>query len=389
MATLSDFDTFSLVAAHLLYERYATEALTIMLLLHYVLTFQQERLWVWRQRKNISTFLFIAFRYFPFITLALAQLNQYGLIIISENNSGITVQGCEFWWVRTAVGPLVSFTTGILRIQALRTTAASWVLGTTLPVYLGQLGVIIWSLWKDYTRPDPPAIHVSGSTINPCLSTKEIITGSISLAPIFIATIIFDITIFAFTFKKSLEIRRNSFSTPLINVITRDGNLYFMTYRARLTAPSAIFLVNIINMSIILAFPFSPNIGTINVQISGIITSALVSSLFLNLKEAAYRSRIFPSRSYEITSGSFPEPFIHRIPQEHPRTSRWNFPNLQAVWNLTSDIDDLGAELQSLAEPEYVDILEIGYNIGNRTQLSSEAYPMEDFETVPANMRGE
>ncbi|KIJ31125.1 hypothetical protein M422DRAFT_267196 [Sphaerobolus stellatus SS14] len=73
------------------------------------------------------------------------------------------------------------------------------------------------------------------------------------------------------------------------------GNLYFM----------ALFLVSFINVILIAlamktwhvdgylyVFPYIADfIGNINVQLTAVITSVIVSHLFLDLREAAYRSR--------------------------------------------------------------------------------------------------
>jgi len=169
------------------------------------------------------------------------------------------------------------------------------------------------------------------------------IAGSGALVPIFIAAILFDATIFGFTLSKGLSLRRNGFSFPLLHLIIRDGNLYFV----------AIFLLNFITLVFILADPFNPMLGTINLQISAVVTAILVSRLFLNLKEAAYVSRRNPVSLVNLSELSMFGPegssglLFHRPRTEVPRQSNAIFPK-SALWTfMDSASEDLGADLQS------------------------------------------
>ncbi|KIJ53587.1 hypothetical protein M422DRAFT_775643 [Sphaerobolus stellatus SS14] len=55
-----------------------------------------------------------------------------------------------------------------------------------------------------------------------------------------------------------------------------------------------------INWLVLCTFDWS-HVGTINVQVSAAVTAVLVSSLFLNLREAAYRTRMVYDSPSEIT----------------------------------------------------------------------------------------
>ncbi|KIJ28925.1 hypothetical protein M422DRAFT_269708 [Sphaerobolus stellatus SS14] len=117
------------------------------------------------------------------------------------------------------------------------------------------------------------------------------------LLPLFLSSISFDLVIFYLTLRKGLEARAKGTGSTLLEVLVRGGNLYFM----------ALSLVNFINVLLIALTvktiedeqPFGffhiflwtgDFIGTINVQLASVITSVIVSHLFLNLREAAYRS---------------------------------------------------------------------------------------------------
>ncbi|KIJ34288.1 hypothetical protein M422DRAFT_52059 [Sphaerobolus stellatus SS14] len=313
----------ALINSHVLYERYAMGTLTTLPLYHYILTFQQEILWIWAQKKNISTFLFILFRYFAIIVFIIDQTSQ------------LVHKAVIFWWFHTVMGLFVNVATG-----------ARWVLCLTIPVYLGQLGMIIiiddskqWPLWKGAA----PVVQtgVLGNTLNLCISQKEIITGSAC--------------------------------GTLLLLTEYPAKFYYSSDRVGLRA---IFLVNLITVSLILTKPYSVKvvsfIGTMNVQISGVsvsftglchittlifatyrVTAILVSSLFLNLKEDAYCSRLPMFGLSDIANRAFPQHFIIKKYHQNPIiwTSGWDDPN-QSTWAMTSDINHMAAELASPFEVE-------------------------------------
>ncbi|KIJ31160.1 hypothetical protein M422DRAFT_267240 [Sphaerobolus stellatus SS14] len=139
-----------------------------------------------------------------------------------------------------------------------------------------------------------------------CQPVNELGSGNPnSLLPLFLCSISFDLVIFYLTLRKGLEARAKGTGSTLLKVLVRGGNLYFM----------ALFFVNFINVLLIALavkkfedglpegfiniFPWIGDfIGSINVQLASVITSVIVSHLFLNLREAAYRSR----KSYDNPS---------------------------------------------------------------------------------------
>ncbi|KIJ34355.1 hypothetical protein M422DRAFT_263669 [Sphaerobolus stellatus SS14] len=287
-------------------------------------------------------------------TAAEAQefLSAFGPELIHAPGTSILIPGlplnldfCGFWWPRLIAGPVISVCTGlilILRVQALY-ARANWVLGILIPAYLCQLAIIGWSMWKDVTRPAFDLI----STL--CIFDTEIDTGSSSLIPVFIAAIVFDIMIFCLTFWKGRRTRLHKTTIPLVQVILRDGNLYFL----------AIFIVNLITLIAILMDPFSLYLGTSNVQMSAVITSILVTRLFFNLKHVALKSRnnplslVLPNRSTmreratSLSTSARENGFIrNEYKPEETSQAAGRFGTTTHRTMVDLDLSDLGVDLQ-------------------------------------------
>ncbi|KIJ32181.1 hypothetical protein M422DRAFT_266113 [Sphaerobolus stellatus SS14] len=90
---------------------YYTGILTTLLLYSHFLTFDEEWTLVWKQRKTLSSLLFVGFRYIPPFAFLVDQTRLYvqseGLIF------GLFIPGaplndvfCGFWWPRFIVAPL-------------------------------------------------------------------------------------------------------------------------------------------------------------------------------------------------------------------------------------------------------------------------------------------
>ncbi|KIJ34346.1 hypothetical protein M422DRAFT_263661 [Sphaerobolus stellatus SS14] len=231
-------NSYEPVLTHAQINLYYTAIMTTLLLYTHVLTFDEECLLVWKQRKTFSSFLFIGFRYFPALAFIADQTRFYvqsdqqdpfgGGISIFIPGLPLNEHLCGFWWPRLIAWPVISICTGlilILRVQALY-ARADWVLGILIPAYLCQLAIIGWSMWKVMTRP---AIGLDGDLMDTlCIFDAEIQTGSNSLIPVFIAAIVFDIMIFCLTFWKGRRTRLHKTTIPLVQAILRDGNLYFL-----------------------------------------------------------------------------------------------------------------------------------------------------------------
>ncbi|KIJ25259.1 hypothetical protein M422DRAFT_273802 [Sphaerobolus stellatus SS14] len=209
------------------------------------------------------------------------------------------VRNCQFWKL------------------LLKIIAANWVLGILIPAYLSQLAIIGWSTWKDVTRPTIEFSQVDLISGSLCIFENEITTGSSSLAPVFIAAIVFDIMIFCLTFWKGRRTRLHKTTIPLVQVILRDGNLYFL------------------------------------------ITGILVTRLFFNLKHVALKSRNNPlslvlpnrtamrKRATSLSTSPRENGFIQNEykPEETSQAAgRFGTTTLRTIVDL--DLSDLGVDLQ-------------------------------------------
>ncbi|KIJ27990.1 hypothetical protein M422DRAFT_270758 [Sphaerobolus stellatus SS14] len=130
-----------------------------------------------------------------------------------------------------------------------------------------------------------------------CQPQDEVLSNNPNnLLPLLLSSISFDLVIFYLTLKRGLEARAKGTGSTLLQVLVQGGNLYFMS----------LSLVNFINVVLIAltlktfenqlgvddSFPWIGDfIGNINVQLTSVITSVIVSHLFLDLREAAHRSR--------------------------------------------------------------------------------------------------
>ncbi|KIJ54860.1 hypothetical protein M422DRAFT_775081 [Sphaerobolus stellatus SS14] len=274
------------VLLHTQANRYYTAAATTLVLYHYVLTFENECRYAWQQRKALPFYLFLIFRYLPPFVFLIDQGSQY-LDASGFFPSGPPVSVCRLWWPRLIMGPIVTFTTGIILIMRVYAVYRrnQRVLCVTGSVFIGQVGVNIWSIWKE------SQVAIPGQGFG-CISWTEAAFPRSSLLPIFISAMIFNLAMFMFTMNKQFSLGREGLRPPLMLTVVRDGNLYFI----------ALFLVNSVTVLLIiisLAFPnYGPSprhgseasyVGTINVQFAAAVTSVLVSNLFLNLREVAYR----------------------------------------------------------------------------------------------------
>jgi len=104
---------------------YYNQALTTVLVYHFILTFevcyvfavwehlfdgseQEERKYIWEQRKTIPFFLFLVIRYLPILALLIDNGFTYNLASIS---AGLTIgflSVCTFGWLRVGVTTLAS-----------------------------------------------------------------------------------------------------------------------------------------------------------------------------------------------------------------------------------------------------------------------------------------
>lgn len=250
--------------SHLVANKYYVLASTVMLLYDHLLTLEEERRYIWAQPKRLPTYLFFIFRY---ATPVVSILN-----LVAEHDPTWIGHRCSRWiWLPVAIGPIVSAATGvilILRVHAIY-ARAKWVLYVTIPVYLGQLSVMGWSIPSGVPAPLPPGFIG-------CVPSEKPGTGN-RLSGIYIAALVFDATIFVLTLGRAIYMRIRDSSIPLLNLIVRDGTAYF----------TVIFVVNLTNVILLSTAP--PDLSAINAPFATLITALLVSRLMINLRKAGER----------------------------------------------------------------------------------------------------
>jgi len=143
-----------------------------------------------------------------------------------------------------------------LRVYAIY-ARSPWILAITIPVYLGQLAVMGWSI------PAGVVAHLPPGFIG-CVPSEKPGIG-IRLSGIYIAAVCFDATIFILTAARALYLRFTSSALPLIALIVRDGTMYFLV----------IFVVNLANVILLSLVP--PDLSAINAPFATMITAVLVA----------------------------------------------------------------------------------------------------------------
>ncbi|KIJ36872.1 hypothetical protein M422DRAFT_260732 [Sphaerobolus stellatus SS14] len=222
--------------SHLLANKYYVLASTVLILYDHILTFDQEREFIWKKKKTLPTCLFLIFRY---VTPIVSALN-----IIALNWPGWKGSICKNWiWLPVAVGPIISAATGT------------------------QLAVMGWSIPAGSPAPLPPGFIG-------CVPSEKEGTGR-RLSALYIAALCFDASVFLLTFSRAVYARVTGTTVPLLQLVVRDGTLYFMV----------IFAVNLVNVFLLSLAP--PDLSAINAPFASLITAVLVARLFLNLREAA------------------------------------------------------------------------------------------------------
>ncbi|PFH45020.1 hypothetical protein AMATHDRAFT_44254 [Amanita thiersii Skay4041] len=267
--------------AHLVANKYYVLASTVMLVYDHILTLEQERIYIWNQKKSIPSYLFLIFRY---VTPIVSLIN-----LIALHDPNWTGSTCSNWiWLPVAVGPIISAATGgfndrdeaypvilIMRVHAIY-ARNKFVLWITIPVYLAQLAVMGWSIPSGVPAQLPPGFVG-------CVPTEKPGTGR-RLTALYVAALVFDATIFILTFGRAAYMRIMMTETvTLFKLIVRDGTLYFMV----------IFIVNLVNVFLLSLAP--PDLSAINAPFASMITAVLVARLVLNLREAGKRVQVIHS----------------------------------------------------------------------------------------------
>ncbi|KAM6504030.1 hypothetical protein JOM56_000973 [Amanita muscaria] len=256
--------------AYLTAVNYHVLASTVMLLYDHILTFEQERMYIWNQRKSLPSLVFLFFRYFcPVVSI---------INLVAEHDPGWSDTVCRNWiWLPVSTGTIINAATGVILIMRVHAIycRARWILYVTVPVYLAELGVMMWSIPSGIPATNLPPGFVG------CFPIPKPGTG-LRLTSIYIAALGFDTVVFSLTFMRAFYRRfTKEKSVTLLRIIVRDGTLYY----------TVIFVVNLINVFLLALAP--PDISAINAPFASMITTVLVSRLVLNLREAAAKKHIF------------------------------------------------------------------------------------------------
>ncbi|KIJ42254.1 hypothetical protein M422DRAFT_254661 [Sphaerobolus stellatus SS14] len=165
--------------SHLLANKYYVLASTVLILYDHMLTFDQEREFIWKRKITLPTCLFLIFRY---VTPIVSALN-----LIALNWPGWKGSICNNWiWLPVAVGPIISAATGIILIMRVYAIYArnKWVLSILASIYLAQLAVMGWSIPAGSPAPLPPGFIG-------CVPSEKEGTGR-RLSALYIAALCFD-----------------------------------------------------------------------------------------------------------------------------------------------------------------------------------------------------
>ncbi|KIJ25953.1 hypothetical protein M422DRAFT_273044 [Sphaerobolus stellatus SS14] len=312
------------VLLHLqIYQYYTCVGLTV-LLWNSLCTFEKERNYVWKQPKTLTIIAYLILRYFPLFAFIIGFNFRYFVSAETEFFDFVDVHvivvlevpynDCGLALFRTSVGPIVTATSGvilILRSVALYNGNGS-IKALLIVFYLVQLVSTILSTFKDSRQNNFPNAFDKTQSQDMCAPINEETHAANSpqwLLPLCVSALLFDITVFSLTFWKGIQARKRGANSTLMNVLVQGGNIYFLT----------LFLVNLSNVFLILfnaasslfetsssaistIFPFAGEyFGNVNIQLTAVITSVIVSNLFLNIREAAYQSRIVHSNPSAIT----------------------------------------------------------------------------------------
>ncbi|KIJ23064.1 hypothetical protein M422DRAFT_276433 [Sphaerobolus stellatus SS14] len=307
---------FSNGVFHMQIYKYFTSAALALLIYSYLLTFEKEKIYVWKQAKTLPFYIFLILRYFPLVVFMLGINFRYtvyetpvpaGFSQDLEPSYGILLDryNCGFSFFRLFLGPVVTATSTvilILRVNAIY-NKVKWIMLFMIVMYLGQMAATMFSIYQDSQEFFIDGDGRPASLSNACPPIDELDgTNPNTLLPLVLSAISFDIVIFSLTIIKGIRAKAKGTSTTLLKVLVQGGNIYFM----------ALFSVNSLNALLILLTMDSyldhgredsrlwigSFVGNINVQFTAAITSVIVSYLFLDLREAACRSR----RSYSSPS---------------------------------------------------------------------------------------
>lgn len=252
--------------AHLRYNKYYIMASCIVNLYDHLITLDSEIEHVWRskQKWRLPTYCFFVFRYIPPV---ISIVNFF-----ADHDPRFRGSICQNWiWLPVFNAPLVSMSTGVilvLRVWVIYNKAL-WVIILLVPLYLAEIGVMLWSVPAGAPAQLPPG-WVG------CVPSKKPGTGN-RLSAMFVAALAFDTVLFALTIARGIFFRATRSKIGIGKLIIRDGTVYF-------------FIIFIVNLANVLLLTIAPeDLSAINTPFSSLIAATMVSRLVFNLRETAQR----------------------------------------------------------------------------------------------------
>jgi len=243
--------------------KYYFAATYVVLLYDWLITFDVELERIWKRQRNVFTILWVLIRYLPILMYTFAV---YATFQTSwSENMCMQYHTLPTGFVITCV--VVAHLIFTLRTYALYGRAKR-ILQLFIPLLLIELGVMIFTAFNETIVTLPPGQGCLPGSPN---RISGILTWAVPCA--------FDCVVFGFTIVKTVSHIRNNVNAPVINVLLRDGVIYFVILLVA-------YLLNILLFSL-----GSPGIKDINAGFSAMITIIMTCRLILNLRAVAQTGR--------------------------------------------------------------------------------------------------
>jgi len=226
---------------------------------HIVITFDVELERIWNRPKNAFTVLWVLIRYLPMFMYSFAVYATFQTTW--SENMCMQYHTLPTGFVITCV--VVAHIIFTLRTYALYGRSKR-ILQLFIPLLLIELGIMIFTAFGEIIVTLPPG--------QGCLpGSPSRLSGILTWA----APCAFDCVVFGFTIVKTVSHIRNRVNAPVINVLLRDGIVYFVILLVA-------YVVNILLFSL-----GSPGIQDINAGFSAMISIIMTCRLILNLRAVA------------------------------------------------------------------------------------------------------
>ncbi|KIJ43244.1 hypothetical protein M422DRAFT_253450 [Sphaerobolus stellatus SS14] len=282
-----------------LYQYYIYIAFTL-LICNFLFTFEKERVYVWKQAKNLPFYMFLVLRYFPIIVLIAGFNLRYFIRMPEDSGHGYDVLlsslDCRILFFRLSLGPVITVVSGVilmLRVKAIyeKDRRVIWFL---LVIYLCQIMTTIWALFDDSPEHGVGLILLRET----CPTVDELTDNNPrGVLPLFATTVAFDFVIFILTLRKGLQERARGVRSTLLQVVVQGGNIYFITLLLVNLSNAILAVLAMKDFSLVSSYKFpwiGAFMGNMNIQLAAAITSIIVS------KQAFVKLLTGPSKSIVV-----------------------------------------------------------------------------------------